>query len=136
MLEYLKNMALVMGIVFLRFRWLPRVWCVWLVAVNGASLAFLPAIEAQVVLLVTAVAVAMQAMIYGRIGFTRILGIVHLMWIPMFVWMVSRGEDIAAQPALAAWVLTLLATNLISMVIDAVDVTRFVRGERTPHYQW
>ena len=49
----------------------------WLVAVNGASLAFISTVEAQVVLIVTVVAVVLQSLAYQRIGFTRILGITH-----------------------------------------------------------
>ena len=134
--RFLLNILLIFGIVFLRFRPLPRLWNVWLVAVNLGCLLFITRIEAQVVLGVTLVAVASQAVVYGRQGFTRVLGIAHLLWLPMFAWLASRHAAIAADPALAQWVMLLAATNAVSLVIDTTDVLRFARGERAPHYVW
>ena len=105
-----------------------------MVAVNLGCLYFITHVEAQVLLVVTNIAVAAQALIYGRIGFTCILGIVHVMWIPMFAWMATRLDSILADPQLATWLAVLLATNIVSLVIDSTDVIRFLRGERAPHY--
>lgn len=85
---------------------------------------------------ITAIAVAAQTIIYQRGGFTRILGATHILWLPMFAWMATRIEIILATPALANWVLVLPITNAISMIVDATDAIRFLRGERTPHYSW
>ncbi len=136
MLSFLKNVLMLFGIVYLRFRMVPRIWCIWLVAVNAACLFFIGHVEAQVVLAVTGVAVAIQGIIYGRIGFTRVLGSVHVMWIPMFAWMATRLDAILAEPAFATWLVVLFVTNLVSLIVDAVDVTKYLRGERAPHYSW
>ncbi|MBO6510269.1 MAG: hypothetical protein JJ979_17625 [Roseibium sp.] len=136
MSKFLKNVLEIFGVVYLRFRPLPRLWCVWLVGVNAACLFFIGHIEAQVVLGLTALAVALQAVIYDRTGFTRILGSVHILWIPMFAWMATRLEAIQSDPSLAIWLTILLATNLTSLVIDAIDAVRYLRGERRPHYSW
>jgi hypothetical protein len=40
------------------------------------------------------------------------------------------------EPAFHVWLLTLIATNAVSLAIDAWDATRFVRGERQPYYVW
>jgi hypothetical protein len=136
MIGYLVRMLELFGVVFLRFRPVPRLWCAWLVGVNLACLYFITHIEAQVVLAVTVVAVAGQTLIYQRIGFTRILGSTHVLWIPMFAWMATRIDVILAEPALARWLALLFATNMVSIVADTVDAARFLRGERTPHYHW
>ena len=136
MKTFLKNVLELFGIVYLRFRPLPRLWCVWLVGVNGACLFFITHVEAQVVLGVTAMAVVMQTIIYQRSGFTRLLGSVHILWVPMFAWMATRAETIQMDQALANWLGLLLVTNLISILVDVIDVTRFLRGERSPHYVW
>ena len=126
----------IFGIVFLRFRPIPRIWYVWLVGVNLLCLYFIAHLEAQIVLATTLVAVVAQALIYQRIGFTRLLGIAHVSWIPMFAWMASRIDTIAAQPQLQSWLIVLAATNAVSLILDSIDVFRFVRGERAPHYSW
>jgi hypothetical protein len=136
MIGFLVRMLELFGVVFLRFRPVPRLWCAWLVGVNLACLYFITHIEAQVVLAVTVVAVAGQTLIYQRIGFARILGSTHVLWIPMFVWMATRIDIILADPDLARWLALLFATNMVSIVVDTVDAARFLRGERAPHYHW
>lgn len=136
MLGFVTSILQIFGVVFLRFKLVPRLWCVWLVAVNLGCLYFIAHLEAQLVLIVTLLAVAAQALIYGRIGFTRILGTTHVLWLPMFAWFATRTDSIAQDPALAAWLLVLVATNTSSLVVDTIDAIRFLRGERAPHYSW
>ena len=136
MTRFLMQMLELFGVIYLRFRLIPRLWCVWLVGVNAACLIFITHVEAQVVLAVTAIAVAGQTLLYQRMGFTRVLGTTHALWIPMFAWMAMRLDTIAYEPALANWLLLLFATNLVSLVVDTVDAIRFLRGERTPYYHW
>lgn len=136
MMGFVTNVLKIFGIVFLRFRPVARIWNVWLVGVNLMCLFFIGHVEAQVVLGTTLLSVVGQAMIYGRIGFTRVLGIGHLLWIPMFAWLATRLDSIAAHPELQVWIAVLAVTNAVSFVIDATDVTRFVKGERAPHYSW
>jgi len=132
--SFVRSILELLGVVFFRFRPVPRVWASWLVAVNGASLAFISTVEAQVVLVVTVVVVLLQSLAYQRTGFTRILGITHYGWIPMFAWLGMRLDHILLNHPLAMWLAILLATNTVSLVIDTVDVARFLRGERRPHY--
>jgi hypothetical protein len=136
MIRFVTNILHVFGIVFLRFRMLPRIWCMWLVGVNLGCLFFLTHVEGQVVLGVTLVAVVAQSLIYGRLGFTRVLGVTHVLWVPMFAWMAFRLDAIAAYPALSTWLVVLLATNAVSLMIDVTDAFRFAKGERNPHYTW
>ena len=135
-MKYLINVLEIFGVVYLRFRLVPRIWCVWLVGVNAVCLLFITQIEAQVVLVVTALAVVAQAFIYEITKFSRVLGIVHLGWIPMFAWMVTRLETILADPALANWLGILLITNTISLIVDLAEAVRFFKGDRAPHYSW
>ena len=136
MKDFLVHMLKLFGVVFLRFRWVPRLWCIWLVGVNLGCLLFITHIEAQVVLAVTVLALVVQTLIYQRIGFTRILGAAHIVWVPMFAWFATRLDTIANDPGLAHWLLLLLITNLISMLVDATEAVRFIRGKRAPHYHW
>ena len=135
MINYLKNLLEIFGIVFLRFRPLPRLWNVWLVGVNLTCLLFIQHLEAQVVLGVTSLAVVIMTVLYGRAGFTRLLGVAHLLWIPMFAWIATRMPEIS-DPMLRNWLLLLFVTNAVSFIVDAADVSRFLRGERAPHYSW
>jgi hypothetical protein len=125
------------GIVLVRFRPVQRMWGAWLIAVNAASLLFIQHIEAQVALGAVGAAALAQALIYQRKGFIRLLGVTHVLWVPMLAWMASRLDTIPREePVFHAWLITLIATNAVSLAIDAWDATRFVLGERRPHYVW
>ena len=136
MMDFVTSALKIFGIVFLRFRPVPRVWNVWLVGVNLMCLYYIGHIEAQVVLAVTLASVAGQTLIYQKIAFTRLLGIGHILWIPMFAWLATRIDLLGANPDLRNWLVVLTITNAISFVIDGTDAFRFVRGERAPHYCW
>ena len=125
------------GIVLVRFRPVQRIWGAWLVAVNSASLLFIQHMEAQVALGAVGVAALAQALIYRRKRFIRLLGLTHAVWIPMLTWMVLRLDTLPKEETgFRVWLVMLIATNAVSLVIDAWDATRFVLGERRPYYAW
>ena len=125
------------GIVFLRFRTVPRIWVAWLVAVNSAGLLFITHMEAQVVLTAVGLAVLAQALIYQRKRFIRLLGVTHFIWVPMLAWIAFRlGTQPVGDSAIHIWLLMLMATNAVCLGIDSLDLTRFVRGDRKPYYTW
>ena len=99
-MDFVTSVLKIFGIVFFRFRPVPRIWNVWLVGVNLMCFVYISHIEAQVVLGTTLVSVVLQAFIYQRIGFTRILGIGHALWIPMFAWMATRMDIATSHPTI------------------------------------
>ncbi len=116
---------------------MQRIWVAWLVAVNSAGLLFIKHVEAQIVLGAVGLAVLAQALIYQRERFIRLLGSTHFIWVPMLTWIALRlGTLPETERSFHAWLLTLIATNAVCLVIDACDVTRFIRGDRKPYYTW
>ena len=133
----LRSVFELLGIVLVRFRPVQRIWGAWLVAVNAASLLFIQHIEAQVTLGAVGVAVLAQALIYQRKRFIRLLGVTHVLWVPMLMWIALRLDTLPKQEtAFHVWLIMLIATNAVSLAIDAWDATRFILGERQPHYVW
>jgi len=125
------------GIILVRFRPAQRIWGAWLVAVNAASLLFIQHREAQVALGAVGVAVLAQALIYQRKRFIRLLGVTHVVWVPMLTWMALHFDALPMEEAaFRAWLAALIATNAASLAIDAWDATRFILGERRPYYAW
>ena len=125
------------GIVLVRFRPVQRIWGAWLVAVNAASLLFIQHVEAQVALGAVGVAVLAQTLIYQRKRFIRLLGVTHFLWVPMLTWIALRLDTLPKEEtAFHIWLIALIATNAVSLAIDAWDATRFIRGERRPYYAW
>jgi len=132
-----RSIVELFGIVFVRFGPLQRIWGAWLVAVNAACLLFIQHVEAQVTLGAVGMAVLAQVLIYQRKRFIRLLGVTHVLWIPMLIWMALRLHAFSTHASpFQVWLRLLIATNAVSLVIDTWDAVRFVRGERRPHYVW
>ena len=132
----LRSAVELLGIVLLRFRPLPRVWAILLIAVNLGAVFFLDTLQGRVALVAMLAGALIMAAIHHRLGFVRLLGIGHILWIPMLPWMAAGLHEIETGSPLHTWVRALIVCNVISLIIDAIDVTRFLRGEREPYYTW
>lgn len=114
--------------------WPWQLWVGLLAALNLiAPLAFLDHPEAQWTLAaIAAAAVSMVAL--ARIqGFTRLLGLGHIWWIPLFGYLLDRGA--LSNPGLnrewfVLWRDAVVAANGLSLVIDATDIGRYLAGDR------
>jgi len=132
-----RSVLELLGIVLVRFQPVQRIWGAWLIAVNSACLLFITHIEAQVALAAVGIAVLAQALIYQRKCFIRLLGVTHIIWVPMLAWMALRLDTLPDdETAFHVWLVMLIATNAVSLAIDAWDATRFLRGERQAYYVW
>ena len=112
-------------------------WPVWLgllVAVNVAgSIYFFEALEAKVVLAAFLASAAVMTAIFSSKGFVRLLGIGHIFWVPMVPWLWARLDQVGPGDLLGYWMIALMALNSLALIIDAIDVFRYVRGEREPY---
>ena len=82
------------GVIMLtKFRLVPRLWLIALVIVNMASLVFIDTIEARVVLGAFVISVIMMTETYRRLGFVRLLGTGHILWVPMVPWLWMRLDQ-------------------------------------------
>ena len=108
-----------------------RLWLMLLLAANlVAPLFFLDSTEAQVVLLAFVASFGVMTLLTGLTGFTRLLGMSHVFWIPMIIWFWTRLDQIPSDDAFGVWIRVLIAVNMISLLIDAVDVVRYLAGDR------
>ncbi len=126
----------ILWIVLFRFKPIARTWAICLILVNLASLLFLDSYYAWFNLVAVGVGISLMIVIYFRLGFVRLLGAGHFLWVPMIAYFVSNLPDKDTDPALFWWVCVLAGFNSVSLVIDAIDVARFLKGERNPHYVW
>ncbi len=113
---------------------MPVLWQVWLAALVAANLVvpmfFLQRLEARIVLGAILASMALMTYLTGRFGFTRILGLGHILWIPMLAFLLTRLGDIHAGDAFGVWIRALIVLNSMSLIIDAVEVIRYVAGDR------
>ncbi len=115
---------------------MPRPWVAWLGLLVGANLAgsliFIGTLEARIVLVAFLIGAMLQTWIFSARGFVRLLGIGHILWIPMVPWLWIRLEHAASGSPLKYWLMAVIILDSLSLIIDAVDVVRYIRGERTP----
>ena len=74
--------------------------------------------------------------IYDQQGFVRLLGIGHVFWLPMLAWLFMEMPVEPEPGALTAWLWCLIVCTSISLVIDTLDVGRYLAGDREPYYVW
>jgi hypothetical protein len=108
-----------------------KLWLLLLVAANGvAPLFFLNRVEAQLVLAAMMIGAMLMSLLTARFGFSRILGLGHILWIPLLGWLMFRLGQIPADDAFGLWIRGLMVVNTLSLVLDAIDVIRYVAGDR------
>ena len=117
------------GMLKMRLHW--QLWVMLLVAANMiAPIVFLDHLESQVVLATFVASMLLMTFLTSRFGFTRIVGLGHVLWIPMLGFLFTRLGSIPTSDAFGVSIQALFVLNGISLLIDAVDVTRYVAGER------
>jgi hypothetical protein len=124
--------GLTRGILKMPFPW--NVWVALLGAVNiVGGVWFIQRPAGQAALVAIMLAFVIMVVIYKRFGFVRLLGLGHLIaWIPLvgfFVILLSREPE---NGPYTWWLVSVITVNTISLIIDAVDVIRYAKGDREP----
>lgn len=108
-----------------------KVWLLALVAANMVvPLVFISAREAQVVILTMMMSMMLMTFLTARAGFSRLLGLGHVLWIPLLVYIWSALPDYPSDTGMGLWLRVLMVLNTVSLGIDAVDVVKYLRGDR------
>jgi hypothetical protein len=117
---------------------MPMAWWPWMAGlplINLSSIFFLPRTEAWVVLGTGLLAATIMTALHAKLGYVRLLGIGHFVWIPMLIWLGFRLDNILEGTLFQAWILTVMAMNTVSLLLDIIDLIRYLRGDRTPRFK-
>ncbi len=113
---------------------MPLPWQLWLVLLLTVNLIvpffYIDRVEAQVVLAVLVASFVLSTILTARVGFTRLLGLGHILWIPLLWFLWTRLVQNPPHDLFGIWIRTLMTLNAMSLVIDAVDVIRYIAGDR------
>lgn len=104
-----------------------RLWVAWLVVINLAvPLIFIQRAEAWATVVVFVLSAGLMSWLFEAYGFSKLLGLAHLVfWPPLLWWLWTRWYGIDSM-ALRLWILALAASNSASLVIDAVNLVRYI----------
>jgi len=107
-------------------------WIGWLGAVNMASLFFLRESEARWVLAAFVASFTLMNVLFYTSGYNRFLGLAHVVfWTPLLLFLYRRLSRVLGPRRYENWLRILLTSNGVSLVIDYVDVLRYLFGDRT-----
>lgn len=113
---------------------LPIQWRLWLLLLVTANLVIplfhLHRLEAQVVIGTLLISMMIMTGLTALTGFTRLLGLGHILWVPLLYWLWTRLGQIPPDDVFGMWIRALMVLNALSLVIDVIDVTRYLKGER------
>jgi hypothetical protein len=102
--------------------WIP-IWVFYLMVINSVSVAFWHEPLARLIF-ITFVASAMLMMgLYSRFGFEKILGLGHIVWVPLLgyvLWQLS-----AVEAAFRSYLVVLSVSIAMSLAFDVVDVWKY-----------
>lgn len=113
-----------------------RIWVLWMVLITVASIMVLlfsktTRRDAFVILILNIGNVVLMQWLFSIVGFVRLLGLAHIVfWTPLAVYLAWRlRRDAITKPfRLIMW--ALLATVVVSLLMDYVDLARYLLGER------
>ena len=115
---------------------MPIQWQIWLGVLVTANIVvplfFIHTLEAQVILPTAIVGLVIMSVIFSEKGFVRLMGIGHIVWIPLVFWLWTRLDHAPADSTFGYWLMAVIVLNSLSLFIDTIDVVRYVKGERTP----
>jgi len=109
-----------------------QLWLALLVIVNFViPLFFLNRLEAQVVAGTLLASVILMTGLTALSGYTRLLGLGHIFWIPLLYFLWMRLEQNPADDFFGLWLRVLMILNAASLIIDVIDVGRYIAGDRS-----
>ena len=115
---------------------MPKPWATWNVALILVNLAgglyYFGSLEGKLVVAAFVAAVIVMEAIYKAKGFVRLLGLGHIFWVPLIPWLALRLDWVRLDSAFTLWVATLVVMNTFSLIIDAITVVQYARGDRAP----
>jgi hypothetical protein len=119
-----------------RFKPGPRAFAWNLVAANMAGLLFLPRVEPVVLWISIVIGLVFMARVYQKMGFVRLLGAGHALWLFVVPWLAFRWMNLPPDASgwFSAWLGWVIVTDTVSLVLDARDAAAFLAGDRAASY--
>ena len=108
-----------------------KIWMAALLSVNlFVPLFYIKLFEAQVVLAAFFASFALMVALTAYSGFSRLLGLGHIFWVPLLYFLWIRLDLNPADGFFGLWMRSVMVLNAVSLVIDTVEVGRYLAGDR------
>jgi hypothetical protein len=133
--SFVRALFYLFYISLVRFKPRARAFAWNLVAANSAGLLFLPRVEPVVLWISIVTGLVFMARVYQKMGFVRLLGAGHALWLFVVPWLAFRWTTLSPDAGgwFQAWLGWVIVTDTISLVLDARDAAAFLAGDRAPY---
>jgi hypothetical protein len=105
------------------------IWVFSLMAINVSSVAFWHEPLAKIIFVTFMLSAALMMGLYSKFGFSKILGIGHIPWIPLLGYITVMIP--ATQDGFKSYLTVLLISISISLAFDVVDVWRHFTNQKS-----
>lgn len=88
--------------------------------------------EGMVMLVAAAISSVFMEYLFAEYGYVRLLGLAHVVfWTPVVVWLALRLKSgaIPIKSVFGGYIALLVATNTGSLILDFMDVGRYLLGD-------
>jgi hypothetical protein len=113
---------------------MPLPWRGWLMVLVAANLVvplfFIARPEALATIAAFFASMVLMLWLIRVQGYTRLLGLGHIFWIPLIYYLVSNFDRVPPVDAFGLWMRAVAIMNILSLIVDSVDVARYLAGER------
>lgn len=106
-------------------------WVLLIVNILG-PVVFVTRLEAALTLAAYLVASVIIVVMHRRLGWVRILGLGHVLWLALLPWLIHRYLTTDPGGLFGAWLLSVIVVDLVCLALDVGDIVRYARGEREP----
>lgn len=107
--------------------WVP-IWVFFLMVINVASLGFWHEPVAKLIFVTFMMSAMLMMGLYSKFGFEKILGLGHVLWIPLLVYILMQIPFVEAP--FKNYLLALSISIAISLVFDIIDVWKYSRSKK------
>jgi len=104
------------------------VWVLFLMVINVSSVAFWNEPLAKIIFVTFMLSAALMMGLYSKFGFVKILGIGHIFWIPLLIYIAIMIP--ATKDDFRSYLTILLISISISLAFDMIDVWRHFTTRR------
>lgn len=99
------------------------IWVFFLMVVNIASVGFWDEPLARVIFVTFMLSAMLMMGLYSKFGFEKILGMGHILWIPLLVYMLM--EISTTKGYFKSYLVILSISLIISLIFDIIDVWKY-----------
>jgi len=108
--------------------WIP-IWVFYLMVINMVSVGFWDEPLAKLIFITFMISAMLMMGLYSRFGFEKILGLGHIVWVPLLVYVLMQLP--AVEASFKSYLVVLSVSIAISLAFDIIDVWKYFTNRKS-----